>query len=184
MTGTNLKLAAASGGIGAAGAALRIAAGTLHVQTAGGSVFLTSPNNGVTFAGTGVNVGGGLTLAAGGPIRQTAAIHTGTLNISTTSGAITLTNGDNGFGALTVATSGSATTHRSSTPVWTVASAHVGGTLTPHAGGAGQPDPAPSSRSPSTLRRGGPAPARNHAEQCGNAFGTLTVATDGGNAAS
>jgi filamentous hemagglutinin family protein len=173
ITGANLKLAAASGGIGNAGpgGALRIAAGTLAVMTHGGAVYLTSPGGGVAFGLGGVQtMGGSFTLAAAGPITQSAALQTGALNLSTTSGAITLTDAGNSFGALTVATSGSDNATFSQASSLTIASAAVGGTLSLtgsaitqtgaiHAGGL------------SVTATGGPITLTSS----GNSFATLTV---------
>ncbi|HEY4940438.1 MAG TPA: filamentous hemagglutinin N-terminal domain-containing protein [Rhizomicrobium sp.] len=178
VVGPNLKLAASSGGIGASGAALRIATSTLQVSTAGGNVFLSSPNSGLSFAGTGVNTAGGsFTLAAGGAIAQTAAIHTGTLNLSTTTGAITLTNSGNAFGALTVATTGTDNASFAHSSLLTIASATVGGTLTLAAGTSVNQSGAIVASALNVSATGGSIVLTNAA----NAFGTLTVATAGTN---
>ncbi|MEI9886954.1 MAG: filamentous hemagglutinin N-terminal domain-containing protein [Rhizomicrobium sp.] len=135
VTGAHLDLVTTDGDIGAADAALRFASHSLEVSTSGDSVFLTSPDDGTTFSGSGVNTGGGaFSLAAGGAIGQTAAIHTGSLNLSTTSGDITLTHFNNSFGALTVSTLGNATFRHNS--VLTVAGATIGGKLSLTAGRA------------------------------------------------
>ncbi len=173
VTAANLKLAAASGGIGnpGPGGALRIAAGTLAVMTHGGAVYLTSPGGGVTFAGSGVQtMGGSFTLAAGGPIAQTAALQTGALNLSTSSGAITLTGAGNSFGALTVATSGSDNATFSQASSLTIASAAVGGTLS-LTGSAVTQTGAIHAGALSVTATGGPITLTSS----GNGFATLTV---------
>ncbi len=176
VTGATLKLAANSGNIGASATALRIASSSLQLTTNGGSVFLTSPNGGVSFGGTGVNLGGGnLTLAAAGAITQTAAIHTAQTSLTTTSGDITLTNADNGFGGLTIATPGSATLTHSS--LLTIASANIGGTLTLNAGTAINQSGAIVAASLNASAANGTIVLSN----AGNSFGTLALTTAAGN---
>jgi filamentous hemagglutinin family protein len=181
VTAANLKLAAASGGIANSANALRIASATLALQTNGGAVFLTSPGNGVTFGGSGVNLAGGaLTLTAGGAIAQTAAIHTGSLSVATTTGAIALTNAGNSFGALTVTTTGSDNAAFAHSTVLSVASANVGGTLTLSAGGNISQSGAIHAAGLNVASSGGTIVLTN----TGNAFATLAVSTTGGNLAS
>ncbi len=141
-----------SGG-GAIGQTGAITAASLDVSNTSGDITLTSSGNAfgpltVSSKGdaaineltalvvTGANVGGGLTLSAGGPITQTGAITAGGLTVSTATGAITLTNAGNSFGSLSVTTHGSdAATFFDATAV-AIAGANVGGGLTLTAGGA------------------------------------------------
>ena len=176
VTAVNLKLAAASGGIGASNAALRVAAGTLSLQTAGASVFLSSPGNGVSFAGSGVNLGGAnLTLTAGGTIGQTAAIHVGALNVSTSTGSIVLNNTGNSFGSLFVTTLGGDNASITDSGALSVASATVGGNLTLATGGALTQTGVIHAAGLTVLTSSGAITLTN----AGNAFGTLTVSTQG-----
>ncbi len=132
-------------GIGQSGA---IHATALDVSTTHGAIQLTDAGNSfatasVSTTGTddasisdssalaiaGANVGGNLTLAGGGAIGQTGAIHAASLNVSTAAGTIALTNTGNTFGPVTVATSGSDNASLYDASALVIASANVGGAL-------------------------------------------------------
>src|SRR5262249_41908054 len=121
----------------------------------------------------GANVGGALTLAAGGSVGQTGAIVAPVLNISTATGAITLTNAGNTFSTLTLLTHGSDNATLTDATGMTIANATVGGTLMLAAGGAVTQTGAINAAALDVSTATGPITLTN----ASNVFGALTLLT-------
>ncbi len=203
---TNLVIASAAiggdltlsggGSIGQTGA---IHAGALNVTTTGGPITLTNTAN--TFGPASLatsgsdnaslydandlvianaNIGGTLTLAGGGAIGQTGAIHAAALNATTTHGAITLTNSGNIFATATLATSGADNVSLTDASNLTIASATIGGDLTLAGGGSIGQTGAIYAHNLNVTTTGGAIMLTNAA----NAFDTATLATSGSDNAS
>ena len=140
--GGTLKVTANA--IGQSGA---IHAGALNATATSGAIDLT--NSGNSFANAALttsgnnnaslydasalviddaDVGGTLTVSAGGAISQIDAIHANALNVTTTSGQISLTSANNAFNSANLSTPGSAWLYDGSS--LTLTGANVGGSLT------------------------------------------------------
>ena len=179
------------GSIGQTGA---IHANALNVTATGGPILLTNTGNtfhaaslatsgsddaslydSIGLALSRASVGGDLTLASGGTISQTGAIHATSLNVATTNGSISLTNVGNAFGPLTVSTGGSddATLYDSVNLV--VAGANVGGTLTLSSAGSIGQTGAIHAAALNASTTGGDIVLTN----TGNVFATATLSTQG-----
>ncbi len=187
---------AADGAIHQSGA---IVADALDVSTTSGAITLTNSDNSFNTAilsttGTddaslsdsmdltiaGATIGGDLTLAGGGSIGQSGAIHANGLTVTTTEGAIALTNAGNSFNTATLTTAGSDNASLFDSTGLTIGGANIGGNLTLAAGGAIGQTGAIVTHDLSVASSGGEIVLTNS----DNAFDTLTVGTQGGHEAS
>ncbi|MBV9043738.1 MAG: hypothetical protein JO294_01320, partial [Alphaproteobacteria bacterium] len=186
--GGGLTLSAA-GNITQTGA---ITSAALDARSTGGDVTLTKNGNAfgslttVTSSGhnasfvTGgalqvinANVGGTLSLAAGGNITQGTSINAGTLKVSSTGGSITLLNGGNNFGNLNVTTSGSFGASLFTGGSTVINSANVGGPFSLTAGNSITQTAAITTGALDVRSNGGDITLNNS----GNVFSQLTVVT-------
>ncbi|MBV9905045.1 MAG: hypothetical protein JO346_10755, partial [Alphaproteobacteria bacterium] len=119
------------------------------------------------------NVGGTLSLAAGGNITQGTSINAGTLTVSSTGGSITLLNGGNNFGNLNVTTSGSFGASLFTGGSTVINSANVGGPFSLTAGNNITQTAAITTGALDVRSNGGDITLNNS----GNVFSQLTVVT-------
>ncbi|MEJ0027112.1 MAG: filamentous hemagglutinin N-terminal domain-containing protein [Rhizomicrobium sp.] len=145
---------------------------TLALSTTGGNDATVTDSTGVTLAAS--TVGGRLTLAAGGAIGQSGALHSAGLAVSTTSGDIALDNAGNAVaGTVTFHTPGAA--RFTDTQAIGVGASSVGGLLTlVSAGGISQSG---------AIQAGGLSATANGGDivlnDAGNAFATLGLSASG-----
>ena len=145
---------------------------TLSLGTTAANNASVADSSGFTVASAAV--GGTLTLAAGGAVGQSAALHSAGLTVATTAGDIILTDAGNAVtGTVAFATPGTASF--TDTQSFSMGTSSVGGLLTlVSAGGIGQTGAVAAGGLNATANGGAIALGNS-----GNSFSTLTVASSG-----